>query len=60
MIFNDDNEPRKKPAGQKNLDDMGIVELESYIEQLRAEIVRAETEIVKKKAVRDRAASVFK
>ncbi|HEY8190086.1 MAG TPA: DUF1192 family protein [Micavibrio sp.] len=47
MIFNDDNEPRKKPAGPKNLDDMGIVELEAYIEQLRVEIVRAEAEIMK-------------
>jgi len=59
-MFNDDNEPRKKPAGQKNLDDMGIVELEEYIGQLKAEITRTEAEIVKKKAIRDRAASVFK
>lgn len=62
MIFDDDNdnEPRKKPAGQKSLDNMGIAELEDYIGQLKAEISRAEVEIVKKKAIRDRAASVFK
>ena len=59
-MFDEDTEPRKKPAGQKNLDDMGIVELEAYIEQLKTEIARAEAEIVKKKAIRDRAASVFK
>ncbi len=59
-MFEDDNEPRKKPIGQKSLDDMGIAELEGYIVQLKAEITRTEAEIVKKKAIRDRAASAFK
>ncbi len=59
-MFDDELEPRKKAPAQKNLVDMGIVELEEYIAELQGEIVRAEKEIEKKKIIRDRAASVFK
>lgn len=59
-MFDIDLEPQKKTPAQKNLENMGIVELEAYIEELRAEITRTEKEIVKKKAVRDRAAAAFK
>jgi uncharacterized small protein (DUF1192 family) len=59
-MFEDELEPRKKAPAQKNLVDMGIVELEEYIAELKGEIVRAEKEIEKKKIIRDRAASVFK
>lgn len=59
-MFDDDLDPRKKAPAQKNLTDMGIAELEDYIVELKAEIVRTEMEIEKKKAIRDRAASVFK
>lgn len=59
-MFDDELEPRKKPAGKKNLDDMGIVELEAYIVELQAEIIRTEKEVEKKKMIRDRAASVFR
>ena len=59
-MFDDDLEPRKKSPAQKNLENMGIVELEAYIVDLKGEIERAEKEIIKKKAIRDRAASVFK
>lgn len=55
-----DDEPRKKPPALKDLVDMGIVELEDYIAELKGEITRAEKEIEKKKIIRDRAASVFK
>ena len=56
----EDLEPRKKPAALKDLTDLGIAELEEHITFLKSEIARAEKEIEKKKAVRDRAASVFK
>lgn len=59
-MFDDELEPRKKAPAQKNLVDMGIVELEEYIAELQGEIIRAEKEIEKKKIIRDRAASVFK
>lgn len=56
----EDLEPRKKPPVQKDLENMGVVELEEFIAELKVEIARAEKEIEKKKAVRDRASSVFK
>lgn len=59
-MFDLDLEPQKKAPAQKNLENMGIAELETYIEELKAEITRTEKEIVKKKAVRDRAAAAFK
>ena len=59
-MFEDDLEPRRKAPAQKPLDDMGIVELEDYISALESEIERVKKEIEKKKAIRDRAASVFK
>ena len=59
-MFDEELEPRKKAPAVKNLENMGVVELEAYIVELKAEIERVEKEIVKKKAIRDRAASVFK
>lgn len=59
-MFDEDLEPRKKAPAKKNLENMGIVELEAYIVELKDEIVRVEKEVEKKKAIRDRAASVFK
>lgn len=59
-MFDLDLEPQKKTPVQKNLENMGVAELETYIEELKAEIARTEKEIVKKKAVRDRAAAAFK
>lgn len=56
----EDIEPRKKPPAQKDLTDLGIAELEAWIVELKGEIARAEKEIEKKKAIRDKAASVFK
>lgn len=59
MIF--DDLPAKKPQDwRKNLVDMSVAELESYIADLKAEIDRVQADIVKKKAVKDAAASIFK
>ncbi|MCK6419137.1 MAG: DUF1192 domain-containing protein [Alphaproteobacteria bacterium] len=59
MIF-DDLPQKKSQDWRKKLVDMSVAELESYIKELREEIVRVEADIIKKKAVRDAAASIFK
>lgn len=59
-MFDEDLPARKKETIHKNLTDLGIVELEEYIADLKSEILRAEKEIEKKKLIRDRASSVFK
>jgi uncharacterized small protein (DUF1192 family) len=59
-MFNDDLEPQRKAPAQRNLENLGVAELEAYIQELKAEIERTEKEITKKKAIRDRAAAAFK
>ncbi len=57
----DDEEPRKRPRlVTPPLDPLGIEELEAYIVELRAEIVRAEAQIAKKRDFRSAADSVFR
>lgn len=59
-MFDDDNEPRKKAKTLKNLEPMSVDELESYIEEMKAEIIRTTDEIQRKKAHMDAASSIFK
>jgi uncharacterized small protein (DUF1192 family) len=59
-MFDDDLEPVNKAPKVKNLEPMSVDELESYILQLKAEILRTENEIGRKKAVMEAASSVFK
>lgn len=59
-MFDDENEPRKKPSSFKDLERLSLDELHDYIAELRAEIVRAEDDIKKKKAKMDAASSFFK
>jgi uncharacterized small protein (DUF1192 family) len=59
-MFDDDLDPKKKPSKLKNLEPMSIDELASYIEDLKAEIIRTEAEIAKKKAYANAASSFFK
>lgn len=56
----DDLEPRPGPQGKKDLENMSIEALQDYIDQLRAEIDRAQAEIQKKHAARAGAEAVFK
>lgn len=56
----DDLEPQKKPAPLKNLEVLSIEALREYIEELKAEIARVETEMTKKQEARSAAESVFK
>lgn len=55
-----DLEPRPQPMGPRNLDNMSIHELQDYIEDLKAEIIRAEEDIKKKKASHEAATAIFK
>ena len=59
-MFDDENEPRKKPQGFKDLERLSLDELQEYIQELKAEIVRAEADIGKKKAKAAAASSFFK
>jgi uncharacterized small protein (DUF1192 family) len=58
----DDDLPRPKPArvAKPVLDLWGVAELEAYIEELRAEIARAEADIARKGSARAAADAFFK
>ena len=59
-MFDDDLAPQKKAAKAKNLEPMSVDELMAYVDDLRAEIVRTEAEIARKKAYANAASSFFK
>ncbi|PZP54879.1 MAG: DUF1192 domain-containing protein [Micavibrio aeruginosavorus] len=59
-MFEDDLDPRKPKKLLKSLDNYSIDELKEYIENLKAEILRAEAEIIKKEAHKNAAANFFK
>jgi uncharacterized small protein (DUF1192 family) len=56
----EDLAPRKAKPQPKNLDPMSIEELGDYIAELQDEIRRVESEISKKKKIRDGAAALFR
>jgi uncharacterized small protein (DUF1192 family) len=60
MLFDDDNTPKNQPRKPRSLDKMSVDELNEYINDLKAEIIRAEEDIRKKQAHKDAAASIFK
>ncbi|MCM2344920.1 MAG: DUF1192 domain-containing protein [Alphaproteobacteria bacterium] len=59
-MFDDDLEPRTKKTKLRNLDNMSVEELKDYIEDMKAEILRVETEISKKQKHMNAAATLFK
>lgn len=59
-MFEDDLDPRKPKKTLKSLDSYSINELKDYIDNLKAEIIRAEQEITKKEAHKNAASSFFK
>ena len=62
MRDEDDNLPRPRPArlAPPVLDTWAVAELEAYIGELRAEIVRAEAEIARKSSHRSAADAFFR
>ncbi len=59
-MFDEEGRKIKIQEFPRKFEDMSIEEIEAYIVDLKAEILRAEGEIAKKKASMDAAASVFK
>ena len=56
----EDLEPRKQKSQPKDLEAMGVEELEAYLEELEAEADRVKEKIAAKKAYKDGAAALFK
>jgi len=59
-MFDDELEPQKQSKPLTNLEPMSIDELNKYIDEMKAEILRTEQEISRKKAHMDAASSIFK
>ncbi|HOO80978.1 MAG TPA: DUF1192 family protein [Alphaproteobacteria bacterium] len=59
-MFDDDLPKPKVAEFPRNLENMSVSEREEYIEELEAEITKVETDISKKKASHEAAASIFK
>lgn len=59
-MIDDEAQPLKKNTSLKNLDPMSVEELCDYIESLKAEILRVEAEVTRKKAYVQAASSFFK
>ena len=60
MFENDDLDPRTKKPVLRKLDNFSLSELDEYIIRLKAEIVRAEEEIKRKRAASEAASTFFK
>ena len=56
----DDDLPRNTQAPKRNLDIMGVAELEAYIAELEQEIARVRGTIAGKRSVRGGADALFK
>lgn len=59
-MFDEELDPRTKKPTLKKLDNMSVEELEAYIGAMKAEILRVEEEIKRKKAHMAAASSLFK
>jgi len=62
MALDEDEALPRRPARLEriNLDPLGLAELTSYIEELRAEIVRTEAEMARKSHLRGAADAFFR
>lgn len=58
-MFDDDLEPKTGKPKPRVLDQMSLTELEEYIEALKAEIIRVEAEVNKKRSHMNSAAALF-
>ena len=60
MFEDDDTNKPNTALGFKNLEFMSVEELDEYINELKAEILRAETDRERKKLSREQADGIFK
>jgi uncharacterized small protein (DUF1192 family) len=60
MIEDDEPKPQRRRLEPPMLDSWGEAELSSYIDELRAEILRAQAEIERKRGHREAAAAFFR
>jgi uncharacterized small protein (DUF1192 family) len=60
MIEDDEREPRNVPAKKRDLVPLSIAELESYIAEMEAEILRVREAIAAKRHQRSGAEGLFK
>jgi uncharacterized small protein (DUF1192 family) len=56
----DDLEPRKQKPKPKDLESLGVAELEAYLEELQTEAERVKQKIAAKKSYLSGAGSLFK
>jgi uncharacterized small protein (DUF1192 family) len=56
----EDLEPRKKQAKLRDLEALGVSELESYIQELKEELSRVEAKLAAKKAYLSGVSGLFK
>jgi len=59
-MFDEDGRKINITEFPRNLEPLSVAELEAYIQDLKAEITRVESETAKKKASADAANSIFK
>ncbi len=59
-MLEDDLLPQKQKAKPRNLDSLSVEDLAEYIDILKAEIIRVEAEIEKKKKHMSAASGLFK
>lgn len=59
-MFDEDLPKPKKHEFPRNLEGLSVGELNEYIEDLRAEIIKAEADREQKKSSMDAAANIFK
>jgi uncharacterized small protein (DUF1192 family) len=62
VIIDEDDTPRPRPRRltQLPLDLLGVAELQAYIDELRAEIIRVEADIGRKESHRSAADAFFR
>ena len=60
MLIDDDLEPKNRPKKPRPLDAMSVEDLEAYVAELKAEILRVEAAIAAKSAHRAAADAFFK
>ena len=59
-MFDDDLEPLAKRNSLRDLEPMSVSELEAYVEEMKAEIIRVQLDIEQKKAHQEAVSSLFK